>query len=95
MTKTEALKAGLLADGWTPVTIARTGARAYTKQLYCKDSADSYKAWCWIGGGATIRISRSDCITYSIAAPKRAAHLIALGSVKPSVKGLLAELAGL
>lgn len=95
MTKTEALKAGLLADGWIPVTIARTGARAYTKMLPYKDSTDTYQAWCWVGGGATLRIARSDCITHSVATPKRATRMIALGSAKPSAEGLLTELAGL
>ena len=96
MTKTEALKAGLLADGWTPVTIARTGARAYTKRLKLKDSTDTIPAWAWVGGGATLRVCVGyDTVTKAHASPKRAARMIALGSVKPSTDNLLEELAGL
>jgi hypothetical protein len=92
MTKTEALKAGLLVDGWTPIKIARTGARAYTKMLPYKDSTDTYQAWCWVGGGATLRISRDDCKTHSAGTPKRCARMIALGEAKASPANLLADL---
>ncbi len=95
MTKTDLLKAGLLFDGWQVVTIPRTGAHAYTKRLSYKDSTETYQAWCWVGGGATLRISRDDCITHSMVTPKRAARMIALAQAKSSPEAMLAELAGL
>ena len=94
MTKTQQLIRGLTIDGWTPVKIARTGQQAYTKRLPYKDSPNTYQAWVWVGGGATLRFSRDDCITHSVATPKRAARMIALGA-PTSAASLLNELEGI
>lgn len=78
MTLTQKLIAGLLADGWTRNTTGRSGALCYSKTIPGKVP---YVVYAYPSSVGTLRCTvHTNAISKSMATPKRAARLIALGS---------------